>query len=189
MARVVLRNVRLSFPDLWIAKEFKAGDGRPRYSATFLVEPGSDNDKNIRAAIRAEAELEWGKKAEAMLKSVESHSGKFCYLDGNLKDYDGYEGMFYLAAHRQKNQGAPKVVDKDKSELQADDGKPYAGCYVNGSVDIYVQTGEFPGVRASLIAVQFAADGDAFSSAPATADDFEDLSSDDETEDDFGLDK
>lgn len=188
MARVVLKNVRLSFPDLWVAKEFKEGDGRPRYSATFLVEPGSDNDKNIRAAIKIEAEAKWGKKADAMIKSIENHSGKFCYLDGNIKEYDGYEGMFYLAAHRQENQGAPKVVDKDKSELQAKDGKPYGGCFVNASVDVYAQTGDFPGIRASLIAVQFAADGPAFSSAPATDEDFDDLSSDDETEDDFGLD-
>jgi hypothetical protein len=52
MPQVKLSNVRLSYNDLFQAKEFKAGDGKPRYSATFLVEPGSEADKAIRAAIK-----------------------------------------------------------------------------------------------------------------------------------------
>ena len=51
--KLKLTNVRLAFPDLFEAKEFEAGDGKPRYSATFLVEPGSENDKAIRKAQKA----------------------------------------------------------------------------------------------------------------------------------------
>lgn len=186
MARVVLKNVRLSFPVLFEAKEFKAGDGKPRYSSTFLVEPGSENDKAIRAAIRSEAEAKFGKKADAILKSFENNANKFCYLNGDLKEYDGYEGKFYLSSHRPATSGAPAVVDRDKTPLGSDSGKPYGGCYVNASVDIYAQAGENQGIRCGLVAVQFFADGDAFASAPATADDFDDLDTDGGSED-FGF--
>lgn len=183
--RVILKNVRLSFPRLFEPEEFETG-GTKRYSATFLVEPGSENDKNIQQAIRTVAEEKFGKKYEAMLKSMESNNNKYCYLDGNLKDFDGYEGMFYLSSHRKEQDGAPKVVDRNKDvELSADSGKPYAGCYVNGSVEIYAQTGQYAGIRAQLVAVQFVADGEAFAGSPATADDFDDLS--DGTDDDLGF--
>lgn len=170
--KVKLKKVRLSFPDLWTATEFKIGDGKPRFNATFLIEPGSDNDKAIRDAIREAAKETFGAKWEAILKSLEGNSNKFAYLDGNLKDYDGYEGMMYLACHTKTK---PYICDRDPNVvLAADSGKPYAGCYVNATVDIYAQKGENQGVRASFSGVQFAADGDAFSAGrPATADDFD----------------
>lgn len=186
MARVILKNVRLSFPTLWEPKEYEPGDGRPRYSATFLVDPGSENEVNIRKAIKAEADAKWGKKADAILKSLEGNSNKFCYLDGSIKEYTGYEGKFYLTSHRQASSGPPAVVDKDKTPLAPDSGKPYGGCYVNASVDIYAQAGANQGIRCGLVAIQFAADGEAFAGSPATADDFDDLSSEDE-DNDFGF--
>jgi hypothetical protein len=180
--KVVLRNVRLAFPDLWEAKTVEEG-GKKRYGATFLVEPGSANDKAIRDAIKAEATAAYAAKAPLMLKGYEGNNNKFCYLDGNMKEYDGFADMMYLASHRGENQGAPLVVDRDKQPLAANSGKPYAGCYVNGSVDIYVQSGKYPGIRASLLAVQFFKDGDAFAGSRANPDDFEDLSEGADSED------
>ncbi len=49
---IFINNVRLAFPVLYQPEEFQAGDGKPRYSATLLVEPDSDADKTIRAAIK-----------------------------------------------------------------------------------------------------------------------------------------
>jgi hypothetical protein len=48
--QVVLVNVVLRFSDIFKAKEFTPGDGRPRFSASFLVEKDSENDKKLRAA-------------------------------------------------------------------------------------------------------------------------------------------
>ena len=183
MAKVLLKNVRLSFPDLFEPVQYQ-GKGAFRYNASFLVEPGSENDNKIRAAIKEAANETWGAKAAVQLKGMENNSNKYCYMDGNLKEYDGYTDMMYISAHRSQAQGAPKVVDKNpKIELTAADGKPYAGCYVNASLEIYAQKGENPGVRASLIAVQFVQDGDAFAGARATADDFDDLSEGADSED------
>ena len=182
--RVVLKNVRLSFPKLFEATQFQQGQGKARYDASFLVVPGSDNDKAILAAIREECKTAFGAKADAKLKALQNDSGKFCYQDGNTKEYEGYEDHFFLSSHRNEEQGPPKVVDKDKTPLTPADGKPYAGCYVNASVDIWAQSGQYPGIRCTLIAVQFCADGDAFAGAPATDEDFEDLSDPDEDGDD-----
>lgn len=170
--KVTLKNVRLSFPDIFEAKQFK-GQGKARYSATFLIEPGTANDVAVTSAINAAAKEAWGEKAKANLAKYAGDKMKMCYHDGDKTDYDGYKGMKYLSCH---NQSRPTVLDRDKSPLTADDGKPYAGCYVNAIVDVYIQGGEYPGVRASFSGVQFVADGDAFGGGRAAApDDFEDL--------------
>ena len=166
-----LTGVRLSFPDLFKAVEYQTGDGKFRFNATFLVAPGSANDKLIRDAIRKEADAAYGKKADSMLKAWENNANKFAYLDGNLKEYDGYEGMMYLACHTKTR---PLILDENKNPLAEEDGKPYAGCYVNAVVSIYAQKGENAGIRASFSGVQFARNGDAFSAGKAaTADDFD----------------
>lgn len=175
MPQLKLKNVRLAFPDLFEAKQYQ-GAGPFRYSATFLVVPGSENDKLIRAAIKEAAAEKFGKKADSIVKSIESNSNKFCYIDGNTKDYDGFEGMFYLASHRKQDSGRVAVFDGKRQPLTQADGKPYAGCYVNAIVDIYAQDGQNSGIRAGLVGVQFAKDGDSFSGARvANADDFDEI--------------
>lgn len=180
--KVLLKNVRLAFPELWTPTQYQ-GKGAYRYDATFLIEPGSDNDKAVRKAITEAAAESFGAKSAAILKGMESNSNKFCYLDGNTKEYDGFEDMMYLSSHRGEKQGAPLVIDRNREPLSATSGKPYAGCYVNASVDIYAQKGENQGIRASLLAVQFSRDGDAFAGSRANPDDFEDLSEGADSED------
>ncbi len=82
---------------------------------------------------------------------------------------------------------APGVFDKDRTELTQKDGRPYAGCYVNAALDIWAQDNQFgKRINATLKGVQFAADGDAFvGSAPATAEDFDDISDTGEGADDL----
>ena len=170
---IKLSKVRLSFPDLFVTREFKPGDGKPRYSASFLIVPGSENDKKIREAIHAEAVAVYGKKAEANLKAFAPQTNKFAYTDGNLKTYDGYEDMWVLACHAKTR---PLVLDRDKTPLTADDGRPYAGCYVNAVVSIYAQQGENPGIRGSFSGVQFHSDAEAFGGGkPASSDDFDEV--------------
>lgn len=174
--KVKLQKVRLSFPDIWEAVEYETGDGKPRFNATFLIEPGSENDKAIRAAIKEVAVDTWGKKADAKLKEFEGVSNKYCYLDGNTKEYEGYADRWYLSCHRREKDGRPLIIDRQRNPLTQADGKPYAGCYVNATVEIYAQEGQNQGIRASFAGIQFHSDGDAFTgNRPASADDFEDL--------------
>jgi hypothetical protein len=64
------------------------------------------------------------------------------------------------------------VIDRDKTPLTSADGRPYAGCFVNASVELWAQDNNFgKRINASLRGVQFFKDGDAFSGGGAASDD------------------
>lgn len=177
--KVNLKNVRLSFPDLFTARAFKAGD-EPKFKATFLIPKDDPQIKVVEAAVLEVAKAKWGAKAESVLKSIRGNPNKFCFQDGNTKDYDGYEGMMALSAN---NKARPLLLDRDKTPLSSVDGKPYAGCYVNASLELFTYDNSGNGVSASLKGVQFVRDGDAFGGgAPASPDEFEDLGVEEEEE-------
>lgn len=179
MAKVLLKGVRLSFPDLFVAKPFKPDD-EPKFKGTFLIEKEDVQCKAVEAAIKEVATEKWGAKADAVLKSIRGNPNKFCYQDGDTKDYDGYAGMMALSSG---SKARPLVIDRDKTQLVEADGRPYAGCYVNASVEIFAYTNSGNGIAAALKGVQFVKNGDAFGGgAPASPDEFEDLAVD-ETDD------
>lgn len=178
--KVKLINVRLSFPDLFTARAFKQGD-KPKFKATFLVPKDDAQIKTIENAIKEVAKAKWGAKADSVLKSIRGNPNKFCFQDGDTKDYDGYADMMALSAG---NATRPLVIDRDKSPLSEADGKPYAGCYVNASIEFFAYDNSGNGISASLKGVQFAKDGDAFAGgAPASPDEFDEIDAPEEAED------
>lgn len=181
--QVKLNNVRLSFPDLFEATQFD-GKGPFNYGASFLVEPGSANDKAILAALETVAKEKWAAKAPAILTAAKANPQKICYVNGDLKDYDGYAGHWALSSKRAQDKGRPGVYDRDKSPLSVEDGKPYAGCFVNANVEFWAQDNSFgKAVRCTLVGVQFCGDGDAFSAGSVSKpDDFDDLSTSEEAD-------
>ena len=72
-------------------------------------------------------------------------------------------------------------MDVDKTPLVAENGKPYSGCFVNASLELWAQDNNYgKRVNATLMGVQFYKDGDSFSGGGvASEDDFDDLSIDD----------
>lgn len=171
--KVKLNNVRLAFPQLYEAKTVN-GEGKPAFSATFLLDPTHPDIKALNAAIDAVAKDKWGAKADAILKTARA-ADKVCLHNGDTKaEYAGFEGNFYVSA---RNATRPTVIDADKSPLTAQDGKPYAGCYVNAVVDIWAQDNNYgKRVNASLGGVQFFRDGDAFAGGgAASADEFDNI--------------
>lgn len=196
MAIVKLTNARLSFPALFVAEQYE-GKGPFSYKASFLI--GEDQPVHVQqadkswkkttmaAVILQVATEQWKAKAPAILKTIEGQSQKFCWLNGDTKAYDGYEGNYVLTANRADSKGRPMVVDLDKSPLSEKDGKPYAGCFVNGTVEIWAQDNGFgKGMRATLRGVQFLRDGDSFSAgAPLDDEDFESIDAPEETADDL----
>lgn len=170
---VQLRDVRLSFPDLWEAVQFE-GTGPFAYKGSFLQPEGqkvflkqADNSwkpATMAALIKQVATEAWKTKADAILKTLEGNPQKICWYDGNLKEYDGYEGNFVLASSRGQDKGRPSIIDRDTTPLTSSDGKPYAGCYVNATVELWAQDNKFgKAIRATLRGVQFLRDGDSFS--------------------------
>ena len=200
--KVKLNNVRIAFiNNLRTAGEYEAGDGKYRYSATFLIPKGSAHDKAIEDAIKAVAIEGWAKKADAMLESIRGNANKFCYQNGDLKDFDGFEDHMYIAAHRKRDDGRPllldnvldpetqkiaRLVDSNGEWLPGKEGRIYAGCYVNATIDIYAQTKTNPGIRCGLQGVQFHAAGDSFSGASRGNEDDFDAAAPEETEDELG---
>lgn len=171
--KIKLQNVRLAFPVLFEAKTVN-GEGKPAFSATFLIDPADPQVKTVSAAIDEVARGKWGEKAGATLRQMRAQD-KVCLHDGALKsNYDGFDGVLYVSA---RSITRPLVIDRDKSPLTERDGRPYAGCYVNASIELWAQDNNYgKRVNASLRGVQFLRDGDAFAGgAPASEDEFDDL--------------
>lgn len=176
-----LSNVRLAFPVLFEAKTVN-GDGKPAFSASFLIDPADPQIAAINAEIERVAKDKWGAKAEAMLKTLRA-TDKLALHDGDLKaNYDGYPGNLYISA---RNAVKPHVLDRDaKTFLQEADGKIYAGCYVNAIIDFWAQDNNYgKRINATLHKVQFYADGDAFAGGAISNEEFDDLAQGAEAED------
>lgn len=171
--RVMLDTVRLAFPVLEKPEQFQ-GEGKPRYSATLLMEPGSENHKKCVAAMRAAAVAKWGEaKADAAVKGLTA-GNKVALIDGNSKaEYDGFENMMAVAAHAQEK-SPPRLIDGHRNELPRNTGVIFAGCYVNASIEFWGQDNKWgKRINATIRGLQYVKDGDSFSAArPASVDEF-----------------
>ncbi len=180
MSIIQLKNVRLSFPQIWTPKAYMEGQ-KAKYSANFLLDKDSQADqiKEFKAAIKAAA--------------LESFNGdipkglKTCLGDGVEKAYDGYENAMFISCSTMQR---PVVLDRDRSQLTEEDEKIYAGCYVNAALSLWVQNNQFgKRVNCNLNAIQFVKDGDSFGGGGVKVNElFDDISSEqakDAEEDDF----
>ena len=139
MALIKLSKVRLSFPDL-----FEPDAKYNRFGAVFVIEPGSVNAKLLADTQLSVAREKWGAKAEGILQELKN-KGRVGYVENhktnsNGEVYDGFQGKYYVAA------GAtirPKIIDRDTTPLDPSEGRPYAGCYVDVSLDIWPQDNSF----------------------------------------------
>jgi len=175
IGRIMLKNVRLAFPNLFEPSTV-AGEGEPRYSAALILGTDHPQIKEINDKIKAVATEKWKDKADAMIKSLEK-TGKLALHDGDEKpNYDGFPGNMFVSASA-KVSARPTVINSDKTPLTDRDGKIYAGCYVNVSLDLWAQDNAYgKRVNAQLRGVQFLRDGDAFSAGrPADNDEFDDV--------------
>lgn len=175
---MLLENVRLSFPKLFKAEPPAPGQ-TPKFSGTFIFDKGGDVHKKVQAEMQRVAKDKWGEKAAATFKQLAA-AQKVCMRDGETKmDYDGFgEGTMFVSASTDKR---PGVFDRNRDPLAQEDGRPYAGCYVNANVEIWAQDNQYgKRINAQLRGVQFIADGEAFGGGgpPATADDFPELEDD-----------
>jgi len=175
--KVKLANVRVAFPALFEAKTVN-GEGEPRFSAVFIVEPGTENAKTLAAAVAAVAKEKWGAKTDAIMAKLKTE-GRIAYhpsakTNASGEVYSGFEGMHHVNA---SNKARPLVIDRDKAILNQADGRPYGGSFVNATLDLWAQDNNFgKRINASLSGVQFVRDGEAFSGGgSASPNDFDDL--------------
>ena len=164
MSKIMLPNVRLSFPSLFHKAVF---DGKEtKFEATFLIDKSTQADKvkEVKAAIDA--------AIKEALKGAKLPADKLCMKDGDGIEYAGYAGHMSLKASSQKR---PIVLNRDKTPLTEDDNKLYAGCYVNAIIELWAQNNQFgKRINANLLGVQFFKDGEPFADGvTASASDFE----------------
>lgn len=176
---IQLKRVRLSFPQIWEPTAMNPGD-KPACSAHFIMAPDSEAAKLVKSTMLQVAESAWGSNGRATLEQL-IQQDRVCLRKGDQKTgqdgqvMEGYAGNLFMSA---RSYVRPTVIDRDKSPLTEQDGKPYAGCYVNAIVAIWPQAGGQYGkrVNAQLQGIQFVDDGDSFGGGqPASVDAFETL--------------
>lgn len=179
--RFRLDNVRADWPELFVPKQFN-GEGKFRCGIQLILPPDHPQFKQVEGAIIEAANTKWKDKAGAILKAAKAKDN-ICMRDGDLKaaKSDGYAGMYYISANCKggdtpEQADRPAVYDAARNKVTDPSKNPvYRGCYVNAVVEVYADDRFGAGVFCKLVGVQFAKDGDAFGSAPARADDFEDM--------------
>ena len=167
--KVILKNVRLSFPSLFKTEIFN-GQDTEKYTASFLMEKGSKNEKAVKKAMKLVKEEKFG---TGKVKNLGTPT-----KDGDDEDnsYIGYAGHTAIKGLTKRR---PVLIDRAKAVITEADGIIYAGCRVNVSLDIYALENQF-GKRIScqLNAIQFHSDDEPFVTGGFDEDDFEDESDD-----------
>jgi hypothetical protein len=167
--KITLKRVRLSFPALDRPKPFEPPSERnpnpaKRWSLTGLLDPSDASHAASIEEIKAKArqictEYFGAGKIPVIPKA------KLCWSEAKdrEKDYAGWEGMTTIKASSAEDK-PPRIIDMGKKDLKPGDKQfPYAGCYVNLLITLWVQDNSYgKRVNANLLAVQFAGDGDSF---------------------------
>lgn len=166
---IMLNNVRLSYEHIFTPSAFDDSQDA-KYSATVII-PKDHTDLPALKRAFAEAGAE---KFPTLFGGNAWPKGVTCALKDGDKDTNAsgevlceknpeYANSYVLMANSSKR---PLVIDRNKSALTEQDGRPYSGCYVNVALGIGgYEFGKLKkGVKAYLNGVQFVADGERFGS-------------------------
>lgn len=166
--RIMLSNVRCNFPKLFVAEEFM---GKKNYSIGLSLPAGSPLIDKIEKAARESIDAQFPGKVDAMLKKFKGSRQSW-----PIREMD--DGSFYVNPKRKEEQGAPLVLDQRKNLIPADRGVPYAGCWVNASVEVFCYNKNGGGVTMYLNGIQLVKEDAPLSGASTASsckDDFEAL--------------
>ena len=173
--RILLRDWRLAFPNIWKASPPRGG-GEEAFSASFIAPPTHKQVNEVDAALASVANEKWGVKGPAVLKALLA-AGKTCLHNGDDKgEYEGFPGNIYISA---RSKVRPSAFDGQRNEIQESDGLLLSGYYVNGNIEIWAQDNSYgKRINAQLRGVQHLRKGDVFSGggSPAAADEFDEIS-------------
>lgn len=164
--KVKISRAVLSFPALFKPRAYEGQE--PSYSAVFIIPKEHEAVGMVKTAMLAAARERWADKADAILKSLIA-GGKVPLKDGDTKaEYEGFAGKLFLSARSKR---APRVVDQARMPM-VDDGRLYAGCIVNGVVDIWAMDNNYgKRICATLLGVQLVAEGEPLGGGTVASDD------------------
>jgi hypothetical protein len=164
---ILLNRVRANY--LFAYEPFKGKNDAGQDTATYcahgimpLTHP--DIPKLValmkRVAIDAKGNEADGLKLYEQLKAQD----RLCIHFGNVNkpDRPEYKDMLYVSANGKKR---PRILGRHREALQASDGKPYSGAWVNLHIDVWYQDGRKGGgqrINAQFMGVQHWEDDERF---------------------------
>ncbi len=183
--KIKLNNVRLSFADLFVA--ISKFDGDPKYSASFIIDPATEDGKANLAAFKTAVRAIEAEK----FNGDEMPTDKLPIQDGNDKGYDGWTDNVIISAANKKR---PVIVGRQRQPVaEGDLDSPQSGDFVNCVIDLWGMNNQYgKRIIASLEGVQYAAKGESFSASSVNVEsDFDVIGGDNvtvaEVKDTFGL--
>jgi len=184
IGKVIVLGGRLSFESLYEMNKQKQDDGTerltwkcnlllPKDKVAEMVGVYKGQRMPILKALKMASAEAKGKKWGDEKNWPKLKPEKVFLRDGDLENWDGYAGHWYISANAPP-QDRPAVVtnrkDGNNEWIEAQPGgknAPYAGCYVNATILAWAQDNEHgKRVNARIKAVQFFKDGDSFGAAP-----------------------
>lgn len=174
--KIQIKNVRLSYANVFTARAMQEGQ-EPKYSTQIIMDKNHPQLEEVKKAIFAVAKEKFpklviGSKFPARLKSP--------LRDGD-EEYDDDENYSNKIFFNASNKRRPTVVDRDRSAIADDDNIIYSGCYANAIVEFYgFDTAGNKGVAVSLGGIQFVRDGEALGGKGVTAEEFDEVDSDED---------
>jgi hypothetical protein len=163
---IKLRNVRLAFPDLFVARASQDKEGaKPKYGANFLIKNRAQASliaEIKKATAELIAEKGW---TPAIVKGV-AHAAGESKVSKVGEPYEGFDDTVTFVSAR--NHRRPNVFNKDGSPLTEEDDVIYPGCFVHANIVLYAYdkvAAHGRRICAQVQSVMFAGDGDPFSGA------------------------
>lgn len=174
--KIVLKNVRLSYEHIFRPDAIAEGS-EPKYSASWIIPKDHPQIPSIKAALV--------KVLDEKFPGKRKPGGPWpAKLHNPLKDGDEmadtnpeYAGCYVL---KSSSKNRPKVYDRRKNPITAEDEIIYSGCICNTSLTVASFDAQAnKGVTVYLNGVQFVEDGERLSGYDAS-NDFEALDGEDE---------
>ena len=173
--KVLLKNVRLSYPALFEPRGFEGQE--PKYSASLII---PKDDKESLEVIKQALE---NAKAEGLERGVWKSNKLPAALKTPIRDGDeerpddaAYAGAYFINSN---SKFAPAVVGKEKDRttgkaVALGEEDVYAGCYVNVTINFYgYSAAGNNGIAAGLGNIQKEADGDNLGGRSSAESDFD----------------
>lgn len=174
-----LKDVRLAFTqNLFVPAAYKNEPGKKKkYSCKLLIPKNHAQIDEIKSELMRLAVEDWKDKAESVLKTLKAEN-KLPLYDGDVKDYSGYEGCWYISL---SNETKPLYLDRNPGTKGApnliteESGKLYSGAFVVAHISFWTQNNSFgKRINTNLLGLQLFRDGEAFSGGgTASVDEFE----------------
>lgn len=164
MTQIQLKNVRLSYANIWAPEPpFDNPEGPKKYSSA-LIFPKTDahNKKVLKDAIAEAKEKGKGSKWGGVIPKnldIGIRDGDDKLMPDGATVAEGYEGMHYINTKANENY-QPVIVNRRAIPI-TDQSEVYSGCYCNVFVDVfpYSSAGK-KGISFGLVGIQKMADGE-----------------------------